>query len=425
MLTLVLGAAIYWAIRSEFRSELDQRVATEHAAVLRDARSAGLLKVVVDRTAHEHGEMRYALLDSFHRQIAGEQIAGAPKPGWSKVSFVERDGSRHDARAIASLSDANALLVVGTDSDAIEELTESTVPLLILVFGLIAVIGVGGAFFLGRTLRRRLDLIERTASAIIAGDSSQRIPISDGGDEFDRLSETLNRMLDRNGALLENLRQVSCDIAHDLRTPLARLRQKLDRVLTDDHDICALRQSVRQGVAQTDSILELFTDLLSISEVEARGAGVRLRPVDLSVLVSDLAESYQPSAEDGNRVLIREIEPGIVVNGNRELLAQLVVNLLDNALRHTPRGTAIAIALAAQGNAVELVVSDTGPGIPAEERERVFERFIRLEGSRSTSGHGLGLSLVAAIVRAHSGTVTLGDNEPGVKMVVVLMRGAR
>jgi hypothetical protein len=421
VLMLVLGTGMYWAVRRELAYELDQRVITERAAILREAAdSGGLARTIRLRAAQERSDMRYALLDAGGREVAGQPIAAVPPAGWSSMNFPKKSGRPDDTRAFASRTADGGLLIVGSDPEAIEKLDERMVPLFAAAFGLIVAIGVAGAFLLGRGLQRRLDTINRTAEAIIAGDLTQRMPMRGSGDEFDRLSTTLNAMLDRIDGLLGNLRQVSGDIAHDLRTPLTRLRQKLELAAGGPDEPAPLKGAVHEAIEQTDDMLALFAGILGISEIEAGGAGVRMARVDLSALVTDLADSYLPSAEDGGRVLSRDIAPGIFIEGNRELLAQAGVNLLDNALRHTPAGTAIGISLAARGDDVVLAVSDRGPGIPAAERERMFTRFTRLESSRSTPGHGLGLSLVAAIARAHGGSATLDDHHPGAIAMITL-----
>ena len=422
LLILSLGAAMYWAIRHELRYDLDQRVATERDAVAREAAVAGLARVVAERAQHERGDMRYALLDAGGRLIAGRPIIAPPQAGWSTMNFVKDNGHPDETRVYSARTPDGGLLIVGADPEAIENLDERIIPLFAIAFGLIAAIGASGAFLLSRALGGRLEAVTRTAHAIIGGDLSRRVPLSGRADEFDRLAATLNQMLDRIAALLDNLRQVSGDVAHDLRTPIARLRQKLDLALTGKSDADQLRAAMRHAVAQTDDILELFTAILSISEVEA-GAPVRMRRFDLSALVADIADSYAAVAEeDGARPFARDIVAGVEFDGNRELIAQLLTNLLDNALHHTPVGAEIAVRLATDADVVTISVADRGPGIPAADRERVLARFARLDRSRSTLGHGLGLSLVAAIARAHGGTIRLDDNHPGVKAMVILPR---
>ncbi|MEO5494963.1 MAG: HAMP domain-containing sensor histidine kinase [Sphingomonas sp.] len=421
LLILALGAGMYWAIRYELRYDLDQRVLTERGAMLREASGRGLPGVVVDRAAHERGDMRYALLDAQGQLIAGRAIVARPASGWSDMDFVNDNGRPDFTRAFASRTADGGLLIVGADPEALENLDERMIPLFAIAFGLIAAIGVVAAFLLSATLSRRLDAINRIAHAIIGGDLTQRMPLAGSGDEFDRLSATLNLMLDRIAVLLDNLRQVSSDLAHDLRTPIARLRQKLDLTLAAGSEEAELREAMTHAIAQTDEMLDLFTAILGIAEVEA--APVRMKSLDLSALIADLADSYQPSVEeDGGRRFDRAIAPGIEIEGNRELIAQLMVNLIENALHHTPAGCPIAVALVADADEAMLAVSDGGPGIPADRRDDVFARFTRLERSRTTPGHGLGLSLVAAIAKVHGGSVRLDDNYPGVKAMVTFPR---
>jgi signal transduction histidine kinase len=427
LLIIVLGTTVYWAIRSELRYELDQRVVAAREALLREAAddSVGLRRAIDYRVAHERGDMRYALLDADGRLVAGRSIDKPPPLGWSGIDFLMPDNPTDAARVFTSRTADGGLLIVGSDPEAIEELDERMVPLFVAAFGLIAAIGATGAFLFGRLLQRRLDAINRTAEAIIGGDLARRVPLRGNGDEFDRLAATLNQMLERIGGLLGNLRQVSGDIAHDLRTPLTRLRQKLELAAAGPDEPVSLKSAVHEAIEQTDDMLELFAGILGISEIEAGGAGVRMTRVDLTALVADLADSYQPSAEDSGRTLTRDIASGVEIEGNRELLAQAGVNLLDNALRHTPAGTAIGISLTERDNEIILAVGDHGPGIPAADRARMFTRFTRLESSRSTPGHGLGLSLVSAIARAHGGTATLEDNHPGAIAMVTIPRSPR
>jgi signal transduction histidine kinase len=412
VLILALGAVMYWAVRSELRYDLDQRVIIERNAVVRDAAVQGLARVVAERSGDDRGDMQYALIDASGRLVAGRKMVAPPKRlGWSEIDFVKDNGDPDYTR-----------LIVGADPEAIESLDDRMLPLFAIAFGLIVAIGIAGAFWLGGAITRRLASINRTADAIIGGDLSQRMPLTGSDDEFDRLSATLNLMLDRIAGLLDNLHQVSSDIAHDLRTPLTRLRQKLELGSGDAGDVEALRRAIEEASVQTDEILSLFTAILSISEIE--GSALRFKQFDLSGLIADVADSYVLAAEDTGRKLTRTVAPGIVINGQRELVAQLFVNLLDNALRHTPDRAEIAVTLQSAGDRAVLIVSDNGPGIAEEDRGRVFERFVRLDRSRTTPGHGLGLRLVAAIAAAHGATTALEDNHPGVKMMIGFERGA-
>ncbi|PWC81970.1 HAMP domain-containing sensor histidine kinase, partial [Azospirillum sp. TSO5] len=277
-------------------------------------------------------------------------------------------------------------------------------------------LGVAGGALLSVAFLQRVDAISRTAEAIIAGDLASRIPVRGTGDDLDRLSDTLNRMLGRIADLMEGLRQVSNDIAHDLRTPLARLRQRLERVRataasTDDYAV-----AVDAALAETDTLLETFAALLRIAQIEG-GARPPVRdPVELHVIVETVVEAFTPSAEEDGKVLVSPRLDPAVVAGDRELLTQMLVNLVENAIRHTPAGTRIEVALAAGPGVARLTIADDGPGVPAEERGRIFRRFYRLERSRTTDGSGLGLSLVKAIADRHEATVSVTDNGPGLRV---------
>jgi signal transduction histidine kinase len=225
-------------------------------------------------------------------------------------------------------------------------------------------------------------------------------------------------MLDRISGLMENLRQVSNDIAHDLRTPLTRLRQDLEEAQKRDPTATDLKRVIASAVAEADLLLETFSALLRIAQFEAGTRRSAFRPIDLSDVVRTVAEAYAPSVEESGRTLRVEIADGVQINGDRGPLSQLFVNLIENALHHTPPGTAITLRLSRQPTCVVAEVTDTGPGIPADERTKVFRRFYRLERSRTTPGSGLGLSTVAAIVELHHAVIDLLDNEPGLRVLI-------
>ena len=279
-------------------------------------------------------------------------------------------------------------------------------------------VGVLGAFVLGAYLRRRLATIGDTAQAIIAGDTAHRIAISAAGDEFDQAGLALNTMLDRIAKLMDNLRQVSSDVAHDLRTPLLRLRNQLEQV-------GSVEGAAERAIDLGDDVLKLFAAILRIAEVEAGALAQGFATVDLSALVQDIGDTFRPAITDNGRVLRCMVEPGIVVLGDRELLAQAVANLLDNASLHTPVGTAILLALDADEHRVRLGVEDDGPGVASEDRDRILHRFYRAERSRTTPGNGLGLSLVAAVASAHGGSAVVTTLSPGLRVTLSLPRSLR
>ncbi len=240
----------------------------------------------------------------------------------------------------------------------------------------------------------------------------RRIPLKGTGDDFDALGATLNRMLDRIGALMDSLRQVSSDIAHDLRTPLTRLRQKLEASLG------AQTEAERSAMAESalrdmDAILDMFAALLRIAQIEGGARRSGFRPVELDRIAAAVVEAFAPSAEEGGRRLSLHSDGRAPIEGDRELLIQMLANLVENGLRHTPPGASIEVSTATSDAGAVLCVRDDGPGVPVEARPRLFDRFVRLEQSRSTPGSGLGLALVAAVARLHDAEIELGDAQPG------------
>ena len=268
-------------------------------------------------------------------------------------------------------------------------------------------------------LLRRVDAVNRTARAIIDGDLSRRIPVVGSHDELGGLAEGLNRMLARIEELMESLRHVTSDIAHDLRTPLGRLRQRLEASRIKTSSTAEYEAAIDAAIADTDAILKTFEALLRIAQIEAGARRARFENTDLSAVAENVFEAFAAVAEDEGKRLDARIESDISVNGDRELLTQMLANLTENALRHTPAGTVVEVRLERVNGSARLTVSDTVPGIPAEDREQVFRRFYRLDASRSTPGSGLGLSLVAAVAKLHDATISLEDNAPGVRVVVV------
>ncbi len=247
------------------------------------------------------------------------------------------------------------------------------------------------------------------------GKVGERVPMGRGHDEFDRLSANLNRMLDRIEILLGNQKRVTSDIAHDLRTPLTRLRQDLDEARTKAGTLEAYGTVVERAIGDTDDILRTFGALLRIAEINSGAQMAGFVSVPLSEVLLRLTETYGPVAENSGHRMVGNIEPGIVVRGDTSLLTQLFANLTENAIRHTPVGTEISIRLRRDGRDLIGEVADNGPGVPLEERDRVFRPFYRLDESRSTPGSGLGLALVDAIARLHGATISLGDAGPGAR----------
>ena len=273
-----------------------------------------------------------------------------------------------------------------------------------------------GGLFLGRRFMAQVDAITQTCQRVIAGKFNERIPTRGRDNEWDRLARAINEMLDRISTLLENLQQVSSDIAHDLRTPLTRLRSRLEAAREQSPGVEAYPTIIAQALADTDQLLALFSALLRISQIEAGTRVQTFTAVSLSDVLQKLYELYLPVAEDCGHLLSRHLQPDLMVRGDQELLTQLFSNLIENAIRHTPQGTQIGIELQLADDEALASVIDNGPGVAPEDRDKVTRRFYRGSASRTSEGHGLGLALAAAIAQLHGARLELGDAGPGLRV---------
>jgi signal transduction histidine kinase len=414
--TLVLGAAVYFVADADIRNQRDRALAEEMEDLTHEGRGQKLIHEIDGRSRlRTRRDFAYALFDRAGRRIGGGLDIARPPLGFSLVHFHDIGGEWEFGRAKAvDLSDGSRL-VIALDSEAIETVDRTILTLFVFAFAAVAALGAIAALMLGRYLRARLSAIGLTAKAIVAGEGNQRIAIGRRGDEFDEVALALNAMLDRIDGLMENLRQVSSDIAHDLRTPLVRLRSQLDQVG------CVEGAELR-AIELVDEILALFAAILRIAEVEGGGLEASFTSVDFSAHASSIAGAYAPAFADSGHIFDCTIAPGIVVLGDRGLLAQLMANLLDNALVHTAPGTSVRLDLAAVGAMASLTVRDNGPGVAPLEHAQLLRRFFRAEASRTTPGNGLGLALVGAAATAHGGTVTVDDARPGLMVTVSVPR---
>jgi signal transduction histidine kinase len=400
-------------------SQTELATKADAAALIQDYTAqgiAGLIDAVEDRVAPDRaGDGLYLLEDEDGAPLAGNihnwPTAEPDSSGWIEFA-IERDAGPHQARGQTYALKDGSKLLVARDLHARLDFQGLMLDALYYALALTLVPGVGGGFLISRRMLDRLGAINRAAERIMAGDLSHRIATTGSNDEFDRLSETLNAMLEEIRRLMNGMRTVTDNIAHDLRSPLTRMRGRLEMLLQDAPAADERRRAVERTIADADQLLATFTALLSIADAESGSARSSMVPVDLAALALDIAELYGPVAEEQGIALSCSTDSALMM-GSRQLLFQATANLVDNALKHTPAGGSIAIAAIAMRAECRLVVSDSGAGIPANERERVLEPFVRLDSSRSTPGSGLGLALVAAITRLHGGRVTLGDNAPG------------
>lgn len=283
-------------------------------------------------------------------------------------------------------------------------------------------LAAAGGIFLSRSMLRRIEAINETSRDIMAGALGRRVPVRGSGDEFDRLAENLNRMLDRIEALVAGMKEVSDNIAHDLRGPLARLRTRLEVALMDDGDDGAHRRAIERTIVEADGLLATFNALLGIAQAEAGAPRERFAEIDAAALLADVAELYEPVAEERGLGFETAVSGPAAVRGDRDLLFQAMANLVDNAIKFSPAGGMVRIGLEASEDRARLSVADDGPGIAPGMRDKVRERFVRLDQSRSLPGSGLGLSLADAVARLHDGFLVLDDAAPGLRAVLDLPR---
>jgi signal transduction histidine kinase len=436
VLSLALGGLlglVYWSTTAAVSRQIETTIDAELRGLAEQFRQRGVigLSQAIERRSTQNAEGRalYLLTDAEFRPLAGNLDRwpdGEPDAeGWVTFRMANPSTARGFDFGRARTFDLGGRFHLLVGHDVREEtfvagLIRGT---LIWALVIVVVITVLSGLLLSRMLLSRIEAINKTSQEIIAGDLSRRVPESGGGDEFDALARNLNAMLDQIERLIGGMKQVSDNIAHDLRSPLARLRSRLEVALIEARDVESYREILRETIEETDQILTTFTALLSIAEAEAGAPKERFQPLDPAELLADVGDLYQPLVEEaGLHLELREgvDSSGLELRGDRDLLFQALANLLDNAIKYSNPGGRVTLALDASSNGTVFTVADQGSGIPEGEREKVLERFYRLEASRTTTGSGLGLALVAAVARLHGGVLRLNDNEPGLKASLVL-----
>lgn len=426
-----LIAFTYWNTERALDAQTDQIIDAEIAGLSEQYQRLGLrglAEVVMSRSAHG-GPGLYLLLGRKKQPIAGnlDAMPQAATAQGSEIEFdyerrVEGELQRRRARGrVFQLMGGFELLVAQDVHERYltEKLFSTTLPWTV---GLMLLMGLVGGGMMSRNMLRRLDQINRTAGEIFAGDLSRRVPVSRAHDEFDTLADSLNRMLDRIERLMKGVREVTDSVAHDLRTPLNRLRNRLEDTLRHLDSGGTQAGEIEAAMRETDQIIATFNALLLIAEADAGVTRGAMSAIDLVPVADDMAELYAPLAEEKGVTL--EIKPAgaALIEGNRSLISQALANLIDNAIKYTPAGGHVSVWPAVTPQGVELTVADTGPGIAAKERARVVERFVRLETSRNSPGTGLGLSLVAAVARLHGARLIFEDNAPGLRAIIRFAR---
>ena len=426
---LALFTVIYLVASARLVSDIRDRVRTniDSLAVLDGDRTFDDLVTVVAEESESVRDPDFIveLVDKNGKFLAGN-VRGVPESNqWmtlkrSSLNFTMDRGEPNDEFLAIWKPLAKGRLLVGSDNSEVKQMKSFLLKL--LAYGLLAmsVPVVLCAIYFARQTQHRIDAFANPLARVSQGQIEARVPISGLEDDIDQLAVQVNGMLGNLQRLIENVNQSSSDIAHDLKKPVGRLRQRLDGARRKAKDRAEFQAALDEALVDIDSITETFDALLRITQIEAGARKDRLVPVDLRVLLADVHDVYDIVAEDaGNKFSYKsDVESPASIRGDPELLVQLFANLVENAIRHCPSGTQIGLRLLESTGAYNVHVSDTGPGIPSTERENVFRRLYRLERARSTDGSGLGLSLVAAIAELHGAKVSLADNTPGLRVEV-------
>lgn len=421
--TLLTGLAVHSATVGTIQQIVDRRVTRVSLDIAPEG--VALRREILIRRVEELGNQRdtgdigITILDSAGRPFAGNmQIPRRLPLGLSSVDVRDNIKGLTKGRALVRIIPGNLQLIVTAETEPFDNYDRARVHIYLIGFGSIIAIVLGGLLVFSRMISHRITQMRRTVDAIIDGDIDRRVPLIGDHGEFDGQAEAFNRMLDRIQTLMAEIQNVSNDIAHELRTPLARLRSKLTR-LFNDAPSNEQRQNVGGALADADELLATFTAMLRIAEIEGGERRRGFAPVNLGELADEVVAVLEPVADDDGRTLrIGRCAPA-TLQGDRQLLTQLLINLIENALRHTPAGSIIHVDVLQGDNRADIVVADNGPGIPAGLRTTALRRFSRLQQSAGT-GHGLGLPLVDAIARLHGGSIHLEDEEPGLRVCVTL-----
>jgi signal transduction histidine kinase len=430
----------YFALNTRrlITEQITRTVNTEIGRLREQYNEAGIrgLVLVLDLRSRRPGSSLYLVTTPTGEGLAGNVGSLEPgvldRPGWLETSYrrIEApDGVEHRALVQVVELPGGFRLLVGRDLEERERIYAIISNAGRWSFALVVVLGLAGGFFVSRRVLKRIDAMTDTANTIMAGDLSGRLPIAGTGDELDRLASNVNAMLERIEALMRGLKEVTDNIAHDLKTPLTRMRNRCEQALRGEQGR-DYRTALESTIAESDDLIRTFDALLMIARAESGQARGNMAEFDAAEIARDVGELYEPLAEQKGLALKIDAPAAAAVRGNRELISQALANLVDNAIKYARPDDSkingadaeILVKAGAEGERITLSVADRGPGIPEADRGRVVERFVRLEQSRSEPGSGLGLSLAAAVARLHGGELKLEDNRPGLRSIIALPR---
>ena len=429
--TLMLAGSIgYGLMRSKLAERQDARI-TEIVSAIQQTSLQGdetdLIEAITTRMkASAEWSTLYLLQDPMGKVLAGNIAATTLPEGWSTVAAQSLGLDAEPPYRVFSGNAGGYGLTVGLSNSDLDDLQEIVLDAVGWAALAALLTTVSLAAVLALRVQRRLAQAEVSVAGLAQGDLSARLPVSGRGDDLDRISAAINASLARLASLVEAMRQVSADIAHDLRTPLLRLRIRIEeaaRKASAGDDVAA---DLAAAIAQSEAIDQIFAALLRIAQIESGTRREKFAPVDLAAVLDDVAEVYADVAEDSGQSLQCDCTTPAWVLGDKELLTQLFANLIENAIRHCPAGTRIICAVRVPADRVIATVCDNGPGIPAQEHDRVLRRLYRMQQSRTSEGSGLGLALVKAVADLHGGSLTLTDTAPGLTVEITLpqIRGA-
>ena len=428
--SLALAAFLWWSTAGLLDRQNESAILLDTQGLVERFAEGGLPALVDTIEQRIAGNIDddavYLLVDANLKRLAGN-LERWPRnvPAdfeWTDLR-IDRGGMRSLARVHHEDMQGVLHLLVGRDVESRVQLRGIVADAMLWAAAIAVLLGTIGAMAVRGLFRATLADVSATAAAVSAGDLTRRVKVAGHSDEFDLLAETINDMLDRIARLMDGVRQVSNAIAHDLRTPIARARMRLEDAAINSRGEADLRQAIERAQSDLDGIVAVFQALLRIAEIEAGARRSAFARVDAAPLLTDLAELYEAAAEETGQTLVARIPPAAVMFGDRDMIQQAVANLLDNAIKFSPpKGVIRLSAQVAQGG-IEITVADDGPGIPPQDRERAAQRFFRGEAARSTPGSGLGLALVQAVAMLHGGALRLEDNAPGLRAVLHLPVG--
>ena len=420
---------LYWSTARDLQNRADQDIVQESQMLTRVYQRGGVngLARFITQLSQIPNANLYALRNNKNDIVAGnftdkESLWDLTRldDGWVSFSSIRNKASANDStptrkqffRGKEFIVRGSYNLIIGRDVSNEIYLKERFLNTIISATLLILILGLFGGYVLSRNILNRISAINKTSIEIMDGDLLQRLPIGSSNDELNQLSVNLNNMLDRLNKLMIGMKDVSDNIAHDLRTPLNKIRTNLEVTLMSNPTSENYRNSIQEVIYDIDIVINTFNSLLAISRVESGSLSLEKEKVDINKLLENVIDLWEPLAEEKNINLINQSDDNIYIEGNKNLLSQAISNLIDNAIKYGPQGNKINIGAKFENENVILWVSDNGPGIPNKDKERVLERFARLDVSRNTKGTGLGLSLVASSIRFHKGTIQLLDSKP-------------